>query len=71
MSFSALITDPDFPFVTNIESTIAMLEGIFKPHRHKGSGMSRNDEHARKEAEQNRKKQLEEEAIVIGHLRNK
>ena len=27
----ALITDPDFPFVTNIESVIAILKGIYKP----------------------------------------
>ena len=46
----ALITDPDFIFVTNIESFIAILKGIYKPHRPKGSGTSRNDEHARKKA---------------------
>ena len=57
----ALITDPDFPFVTNSKSVIAILKGIFKPHRPKGSGTSRNDEHARKEAKYNRMKQLEEE----------
>jgi len=49
-------------FVTNIESVVAILKGIYKPHRPKGSGTSRNDEHARKEAEYNRKKQIEEEA---------
>jgi len=58
----ALTADHAFPFVTNIESTIAMLEGCFK-QRPKGSGTSRrNDEHARQEAECNRKKQIELEA---------
>ena len=27
----ALITDPNFIFVTNIESVIAILKGIYKP----------------------------------------
>ena len=58
----ALTADHAFPFVTNIESTIAMLEGCFK-QRPKGSGTSRrNDEHARQEAECNRKEQIELEA---------
>ena len=61
----ALITDPDFPFVTNSKSVIAILKGIFKPHRPKGSGTSRNDEHARKEAKYNRMKQLEEEKKIL------
>ena len=26
------ITDNDFPFVTDIESVIAILKGIYKPH---------------------------------------
>jgi hypothetical protein len=38
------------------------LTGVYKSHRLKGSGTSRNDEHNRKKAEYNGKKQLEEEA---------
>ena len=56
----ALTADHAFLFVTNTESTIAMLEEIY---RSKGSGgTSRNVEHDKKDADDNRKEQIAAEA---------
>jgi len=56
----ALTTDTAFIFVTNTQSTIAILEGIY---RSKGSGgTSRNVEHDEKDADDNRKEQIAAEA---------
>ena len=46
---------------TENKSLIAILNEIYKPYKDKGSGTSNKDEHARKEAEDNRNEQLEAE----------
>lgn len=58
----AIITDNDFPFVTEDKFVIDILNGICKPHHwSRGSGMSMNYEYATHEAYNNQKKQLEDE----------
>jgi hypothetical protein len=58
-----LTTNKFLPFVTDNEFAIGILSGVFKPHQPRGTGSGTNsiDEHAKKEAEDNRKKQLEDE----------
>ena len=59
----ALTTNKFLPFVTNSKHAIDILSGVFKPHKSRGTGSGTNsiDKHAKKEAEYNWKKQLEEE----------
>jgi hypothetical protein len=59
----ALTTNKFLPFVTDSKHVIDILSGVFKPHKTKGTGSGTNsiDKHAKKEAEDNWKKQLEEE----------
>ena len=55
-----ITTNYQWIFVTNTQSTIAILEGIY---RSKGSGgTSRNVEHDEKDADDNRKEQIAAEA---------
>jgi hypothetical protein len=57
------------PFVTDNEFVIGILSGVFKPHKTKGTGSGTNSigKHAKKEAEDNWKKQLEEEEQLYPH----
>jgi hypothetical protein len=61
-----LVANTALPFVTNDKDVIALLKGLFKPHRPRGTGSGTNsiDKLAKKEAEDNWKKQLKEEELL-------
>ena len=62
----SLVANTALPFVTNDKFVIALLSGCFKPHRPRGTGSGTNsiDKLAKKEAEDNWKKQLKEEELL-------
>jgi hypothetical protein len=61
-----IVANTALPFVTNDKFVIALLSGCFKPHRPRGTGSGTNsiDKLAKKEAEDNWKKQLKEEELL-------